>query len=380
MTTEEFISRANEIHNGKYDYSKVDYLNNKTKVCIICPIHGEFWQTPDKHLNRKHGCPLCGGKIPYTTESFKEKIKPILDEEYDDSELVYKNNKTKVKLICRHKDSEGNEHGEFWISPGHLLYGQGCPKCRYIKSANSKRRSLSEVIAECRKTHGDKYDYSMIKEYKSDVIKYPIKCNKCGNIFYQNMSNHLYFQEGCPKCSYEERGIKRRKTTEDFVSKAIEKYGTEKYGFEETVYVRNNDKVKIHCNTCGKDFYITPSNFLLGQGCSYCKQSHLEREIERELEDRNIEYTYEKKFDWLGRQSLDFYLPKYNTAIECQGSQHFLKDHLFESLDILKGRDKKKNILCRKNGVKLLYYSNLHIKYPYFVYEDKEELFNEILK
>ena len=63
LTREEFIKRANEIHNFKYDYSKVVYVNCDTKVCIICPIHGEFWQTPYNHVNRKRGCKLCNKKI-----------------------------------------------------------------------------------------------------------------------------------------------------------------------------------------------------------------------------------------------------------------------------------------------------------------------------
>lgn len=43
MTTEQFIKEAKKIHGDKYDYSKVEYNGNKTKVCIVCPIHGEFW-------------------------------------------------------------------------------------------------------------------------------------------------------------------------------------------------------------------------------------------------------------------------------------------------------------------------------------------------
>lgn len=58
LTREEFIEKARAIHGDKYDYSKVEYVNNSTKVCIICPVHGEFWQTPSKHIFGK-GCPYC---------------------------------------------------------------------------------------------------------------------------------------------------------------------------------------------------------------------------------------------------------------------------------------------------------------------------------
>lgn len=56
--TVEFISKAKQIHGGKYDYSKAEYVNNKTKVIIICQKHGEFTQTPHDHLSGC-GCPIC---------------------------------------------------------------------------------------------------------------------------------------------------------------------------------------------------------------------------------------------------------------------------------------------------------------------------------
>ena len=58
MTTQEFIKKAEEVHGNKYDYSKVEYVNCNTPICIICPIHGEFWQKPHNHLTGS-GCILC---------------------------------------------------------------------------------------------------------------------------------------------------------------------------------------------------------------------------------------------------------------------------------------------------------------------------------
>lgn len=59
LTTEEFIEKAKSVHGYKYDYSSVNYVNNKTKVTLTCKEHGEFTQTPDHHINRAQGCPLC---------------------------------------------------------------------------------------------------------------------------------------------------------------------------------------------------------------------------------------------------------------------------------------------------------------------------------
>lgn len=58
LTNDEFIKRSRNTHGDKYDYSKVEYINAQTKVCIICPVHGEFWQKPSLHLQHK-GCMRC---------------------------------------------------------------------------------------------------------------------------------------------------------------------------------------------------------------------------------------------------------------------------------------------------------------------------------
>lgn len=58
LTTEEFIEKANKIHNNKYDYSQVKYVNSRTKVCITCPQHNQFWQLANSHLQGQ-GCPKC---------------------------------------------------------------------------------------------------------------------------------------------------------------------------------------------------------------------------------------------------------------------------------------------------------------------------------
>ena len=120
MTKEKFIEKAKAIHGDRYDYSKVEYSNNRTKVCIICPVHGEFWQTPHTHL-QGCGCPACYGTKKRTKEEFVEEARKIHGDRYDYSRVEYINNKTPVCIICP-------EHGEFWQKPeNHLVAKQGCP-------------------------------------------------------------------------------------------------------------------------------------------------------------------------------------------------------------------------------------------------------------
>lgn len=85
----------------------------------------------------------------------------------------------------------------------------------------------------------------------------------------------------------------------------------------------------------------------------------------------NINYEYQKKFEWLSLQSLDFYLSEYNIAIECQGMQHFIPVEHFggeENFISIQGRDKRKKRLCKENGVELIYF--LDKKYNSYMEED----------
>lgn len=131
LSKESFINISNRIFNNKYDYSKSIYVDRKTKVEIICPIHGSFYQAPYFHL-RGSGCPKCGiikrGKSRRSTQSsFIKRAKEKHNGRYDYSLVEYKTNTVKVKIICP-------VHGVFFQSPANHLLGQGCPKCNKSKS------------------------------------------------------------------------------------------------------------------------------------------------------------------------------------------------------------------------------------------------------
>ena len=120
-TTKSFIEKAIEKHGCKYDYSKVDYKNNRTNVIIVCKQHGEFLQSPKKHLVG-HECHSCVGGIRSTTELFIEKAIEKHGCKYDYSKVDYKNNRTCIVIVCK-------KHGEFLQSPHDHLRGNGCRKC-----------------------------------------------------------------------------------------------------------------------------------------------------------------------------------------------------------------------------------------------------------
>ena len=125
ITTEEFIKRAKKIHGDKYDYSLVEYKNYDIKIKIICPIHGEFEQTPRCHINSE--CFHCYiSKRIKGTEIFIEEAKKIHGDKYDYSLVDYKNRFTTIKIICE-------KHGIFEQIPYAHLKGSICYKC-YAKN------------------------------------------------------------------------------------------------------------------------------------------------------------------------------------------------------------------------------------------------------
>lgn len=117
----DFVFKSKSMHGEKYDYSKFIYKDSKTKSIIICPIHGDFSQTPSSHLSGR-GCPKCAGTLKSNSKDFIEKAKTIHGDKYNYNKVNYKNNISKVIITCK-------EHGDFSQTPANHLSGQGCIKC-----------------------------------------------------------------------------------------------------------------------------------------------------------------------------------------------------------------------------------------------------------
>ena len=352
-TTEEWVASARKVHGDKYDYSKVDYVKNNIKVCIICPKDGEFWQTPSAHLQGQ-GCHKCankinGGRKRLSISAFIKKSREEHGDKYDYSKVKYDGAHTKVCIICP-------KHGEFWQTPNEHKKGCGCPKCGNKAKGERCRSTKEEFIKKANEVHGDKYDYSKV-DYVKNNIKVCIICPKHGN-FEQTPNSHLRGC-GCPNCSFENTGDRCRSSLVEFIKKARKLHG-DKYNYSNVEYVNSRIKVCIICSEHG-EFWQSPSDHTKGRGCPKCNLSHLERSVMYYLDDVGITYDYQKRFKWLGNQSLDFYLPDYNIGIECQGEQHFFPVEHFGGDKRFKNtleRDKRKKKLCEENGVKLLYFGN----------------------
>lgn len=199
LTTEEFIAKARQVHGDKYDYSKVNYVNATTKVCIICPEHGEYWQQPYLHL---HGnkCPKCRG-FNRTTEEFIQLAKKVHGDKYDYSKTVYTGSHNYVTIICP-------KHGEFkQMAKEHLKYG--CKKCSGELIGDRVRLDNTKFIKKAMEIHGYLYDYSKV-DYKGSDVNVCIICPEHGE-FWQTPHTHLSKKiHGCPFCANEKNVSEER--------------------------------------------------------------------------------------------------------------------------------------------------------------------------
>ena len=302
IKSDEFVNRANIIHNEKYKYPFIEkeLKGIFSSITVCCPIHHYFTQTANGHLNG-HGCRKCAGNEPYTTETLIQHFKEIHTiENYDYSKVVYKGYDIEVEIGC-------SKHGFFKQTPGNHLRGEGCPDCGQEKARIGHLCDENEIIQCCIERHNGYYRY--------------------GNAKY--LGRKTCFDVTCP----------------------------------------------IH-----GDFPITPDNHLRGEGCPKCRRSKLETEIEMFLNKNNIANEPQCDsdiFEWLGLQSLDFYLPDYNVAIECQGIQHFQPIEKWggeETFKLIQERDARKFDKCKEHSIPILYYTKDR---PNEFYNDKSVFKNK---
>ena len=336
-----FLDKCKKIHGDKYDYSLVEYTNNKTKVKIICKEHGIFEQTPGNHLNQKQGCPKCGGTKKLNNDEFILKARLIHGDKYDYSKVEYVNSKNKVKIICK-------EHGEFSQKPNNHLNGQNCQRC---VNSNIKLET-EDFIIKSKERFGDYYDYSKV-EYKNNKTKVKIICTKHGE-FEQKPDNHLNHKIPCKKCDSEKRFIDIKSLIEN-----LKQIHNNYYDYSKLEYSGRNKKSVIICPIHG-EFEQQIHSHILGSGCKKCSQSNGEKFISSVLSDRNIEFKTEFKFDdckYKTHLKFDFYIPSKKLCIEFNGLQHYMVVPFFgggKSYQEIIKRDKIKKEYCKLNNIKLL--------------------------
>ena len=386
MSNEDFISKSKEVWKDKYDYSLVEYKNIKTKIKIIYN-DWIFLQKAEDHLLGK----MC--ELRWDTNRFIFESKKIHGNDYDYSKTVFKNMNTKVILLkdgveylqnpnkhllgrkperVRRLRSTGDfiddarsiwgykydyslvdykgSHIEVLIKYDGVIYRQ--KPVQHLLGYNCERDTIKneeDFLRKCRDRHGDKYDYSLV-EYTGSQNK--VKIIFDGKVYEQKAGAHIH------SSGMIERVI-LKKTTIQFIKEANVIHNF-KYDYSKVEYVNNQSKVIIVCKIHG-DFEQVSSSHLSGAGCPHCFESKGEKKISKFLDLNEIEYVRQKKFDdCVGiryKLPFDFYLPKYRTAIEFDGKQHYEPMEFFggsEAYNRLKVNDKIKSDYCEDNYIDLI--------------------------
>ena len=238
LTLEEFITKAKSIHNDKFDYSLVNYVNSKTLIkikCNTCLLI--FEQTPSGHIKIEK-CMNC-----YLTSEFITKANSIHNNnKFDYSLVIYINSKTLIKIKCN----------------TCLIIFEQTPK-KHTKIEKCMNCYLtSEFIKKAKSIHNDKFDYSLVNSIKS--IK--IKCNTCLLVFEQTPNQHIKNKK-CMNCY-------KINMTLLFIKKAKEIHEN-KYDYTNTKYISGvNTKITFVCNKCNSECTQFVNNHLQGCGCRNC--------------------------------------------------------------------------------------------------------------
>jgi very-short-patch-repair endonuclease len=203
-TQSEFLEQAKAVHGDKLDFGRAVYVSARDKVIVGClqdPDHGGFSATAS-NLLQGCGCPKCAIESRAngqrkTPEQFLSEVEKIHGGKLDFGRSVYVGDGKKVIVGCL-KDSE---HGDYSVTPNHLLQGQGCPKCANEASANALRKTPEQFLREVEEIHGKKLDFSKAK-YVNRRTKVKVSCLQ--NLDHGNFSataNSLRQGQGCPKCN-----------------------------------------------------------------------------------------------------------------------------------------------------------------------------------
>ena len=374
-STEDFIKKARVIHGNKYDYSKTNYINSKSKVCIECPEHGEFWQIPNSHLSGNR-CPKCSKESSAklrsnTQETFFKRVKKRFGEKFDYTKSVFIGWNAPILVTCK-------EHGDFQTTPKHHLRGDGgCPLCRIITVSDKLKKGVEDIQNELAYKYGD--DIKLItQEYKNSRTPLLAECKKHGRF----TITWAMIRRGscCPKCGIENRAKKRSLGQEEFERRANQIHHN-KYSYELAVYKEEKSKVWVRCPEHGY-FEITAEHHMEGFGCPICSFTRGEQAIYNYLSEHDIQFEYQYEFastDLFSSNTkfrVDFWLEKLNTIIEYNGEQHYKPVSIYggeERYTIQQERDESLRIFCNQNNITL-------IEVPYWDYSNIDEILQNKLK
>lgn len=288
-----------------------------------------------------------------------------------------KNDHYRIKVIF-----ECRKHGIKETRLFNLRKGNGCKECANEKLSITKIFSNDKIAEIFKNAYGSKYKIvNTIREKNKNgkmitYVNYLCPYHGLKKIELGNINNSKC---GCKEC-YDEG----QKITEDKIKQRGSKI-CRQMNYKYKGYFRDKGFIRIlyECPIHG-EYNASIYHLEEGKGCPKCYSSSIEVAVTNILNSNNIEFIQQKEFEWLRYLNplrLDFYLPKYNIAIECQGKQHFEAVKSWGGINEFEDRqtrDKIKRELCEKHNIRLIYYANYPYDFPYRVITNEIELLKNI--
>lgn len=339
-----------------YKLLSTEYKNANTKLKIECQ-EGHMFERTFSKFKQTQNCPYCTNTRKWNILEIKEYLKNI---GYTLLSTEYKNNQTKLDMIC----SEGHK---IQMTLGNIQQGKRCHICSR-KTASEKRKHDYEFVKQYIKSEGYKL---LSKTYINQDEKLKIRCPK-GHVF---LMSFCKFKQGqrCPQC------CKNKKMSH---KEFLEKFYNQNYNTENieilSEYINAKTKIKCKCLKDGCIWYVIPNSLLNGTGCPQCNESKGEKRVAKYLDNRNIEYERQYKFnDCKSNKELpfDFYIHSLNIAIEYDGGQHYMIVNHFGGLNgfiTTKIHDTIKTQYCKNNNIRL-------IRIPYWDFDNIENILSQLL-
>lgn len=385
MTKEEFIKKVDERYGvGRYTVIG-EYKNNKSKILVKCNKCGYEWETNAGNFINvcKIGCPKCSVKKMHdeaklTTEEIIRRGKELYGDRYsyDRTDSMNRDDKGRVCFTCNICGKDFWERPSLFLKPERRK-GENCPNC--IKIRVEKNKKIEE---ERNKKYFDTHvvdKESFIRKlenkfpgfYDTSLVEY---VNTLTEVVLIHNGRKIITTPASVLGNIKPVTQLKIKNVGEFIEKAKKVHGG-KYSYFHTEYKKAGDKIVITCPKHG-DFIQQANNHLSGCGCPYCRNSRLENELRNKLLELKINFIQNYRTNWLGRQHLDFYIPDYNLAIECQGEQHFSDVVIYDSKENNIERDHTKYEKCKNNGIKILYYFPSGTKIKPLMTEEFKKMYN----
>lgn len=362
ITPQQFAKRFYSILGHDYELLS-DYVNTKTKVKVRHKPCGTVYTVYPTNVTQNHsGCPHCSAvqarykqlanKVP-----FSQRVQQAVGDEYT---FLQPYTSATTKMAVYHQDC-GHI---YYTTPNKFLNSNNrCPYCAKNRQLTTDRfkRELHGLVGN---------EYILLTPYVNAKTKVKVRHNKCGHTYWVVPSS---FTSGGRRCPYCYGNIK--KGTDEFRQEVFNLVGND---YEVLGTYQNADTpIKMKHNRCNHTYMVTPHNFLRGNRCPYCSQSHGEDIIYHYLDAKGLKEHQDFYYGYVlsNKLHLDFYLPQYKLAFEYDGIQHYQAIEYFGGKERFKkqqARDQLKNQYCKDNAIKLV-----RIPYTYNTKEQIEKILNQ---